>query len=188
MLAALLWALAGLVAAALAVLLAPVRLRLRAASDDGRVRLEVRLLDGWAPAVPLLDTDRPAAKGGAAGATAQPDASAARGAGWRGWTRRRDADTLRGLAGLLAEVPAAVRITAVRGELAFGLGDPADTGAAFGLLSGLAYGVPGRRLALRPVFDRPCLDGDVDATLRIATPRLLGIGLRAARLLLWRAP
>jgi hypothetical protein len=182
-LAALLWTLAGLLLAALIALAAPFRLRLRAASGAGRVRLDLRLLDGWAPAIPLVDTDRP---GGAR--TEPPPEPERREKTGRGPMRGLDADTLRRLAGLVAEVPSAVHISEARGELALGLGDPADTGAAFGLLSGLAYGVPGGGLALHPVFDRPCLEGAVDATLRIGTPRLLGIALRAARLLFWRRP
>ena len=180
MLAALLWTMAGLLLAALIVLASPFRLRLRAASGEGRVRLDLRLLDGWAPAIPLLDTDRP----GAARAKTPPGPETRERPG-RGLTRRLDADTLRRLAELVAELPSAFRITEARGELALGLGDPAETGAAFGLLSGLAHGMPGGGLSLRPVFDRPCLEGVVDATLRIGTPRLAGIALRAARLLFW---
>ncbi|MDU8911623.1 DUF2953 domain-containing protein [Aestuariicoccus sp. MJ-SS9] len=63
---------------------------------------------------------------------------------------------------LIAGVTGAIHLEEARLDAAFGLGDPADTGQAFGLLTPLIYGsagAPRSDVVLRPVFDRACLEG-----------------------------
>ena len=53
-----------------------------------------------------------------------------------------------------------------------GLGDPADTGQLFGLLTPLIYGV-GADISVRPVFDRACLNGMCEVTFKVTPVALL---------------
>ncbi len=188
MLGSLLLVLCGIVGVLVVVALCPIRLRLTAGSEPQRIRLDLRLLDGMAPAIPLLNLpeqrehSRPV---GDASADTKPRPRKRK--RWGG--QRLDLETGRKLLALLAEVPDAFRLTEVRGDLSFGLGDPAETGATYGMLAPLVYGGSGGErfdLQLTPVFDAPCLSGEAHATVRIKAHRLVGIAVRGAGVLLWR--
>ncbi len=75
---------------------------------------------------------------------------------------------------LLSGVIAAIHFEELRVDADFGLGDPADTGQAFGMLAPIMYGTPGcADLQLRPVFDRACLSGQGHLRWRIRPATLL---------------
>ena len=60
------------------------------------------------------------------------------------------------------------------------MGDPAETGLVFGLLTPLIYGARSDtvRLDVRPDFDRLCAEGHLDAIVQITPVRLVPVALR----------
>lgn len=185
----LLWV-AGVLALALAtVLLMPVRLSgwVRT-SPRLAYRLDARLFGAWTPRIPLLDSARPRrATGRARQAPPAPQAGTGRPPpSKRGVGRANGARMWAALPRLLSEMVGSIRWEALHLDAEFGLGDPADTGQVHGYLMPLQYGAPwppGVSIALRPNFERVCLDGEVRATLRLRAAALL---LPAARFA-WRA-
>ena len=87
-------------------------------------------------------------------------------------------------AALLASVLSAFRLVSLRIVGKVGLGDPADTGALFGLLMPVNYAPLGPRIAvdLRPGFDGPVVEGSAELVMRVVPLRLL----RAAAVFAWR--
>ncbi|HPD94208.1 MAG: hypothetical protein H6900_15365 [Rhodobacter sp.] len=153
----------GLVVAA--VMLLPMRLRLRLDSDPvPRLRVGAGVC-ALPPRLPLVDTARPHRQG------ARPGAGAGAKASWRARSR------------VLAALPRAgvdllhrVRIERCHLTLRFGLGDPAATGEMFGRLAPLVaarWAMPrGALLRTEPDFGRAVLEGQGDLVLR-AIPVLL---------------
>ncbi len=142
-----------------------------------RLRLTIGLLGGAIPALTLYDSAKPGKP-----REKKTQKEPKRRKGWRG----------KGSARMAGEVPALLRGLLRQIELEefrlsgrFGTGDPADTGAVFGMVSPLLYGLPTRRvsIALKPDFDEACLDGRLRAALRITPITLLPPILRFA----WRA-
>ena len=87
--------------------------------------------------------------------------------------------------GLIGGVLRCIRVDRFRVDCTFGLGDPAETGQVFGVLAPFVYGTRwawGRAdaVALTPVFDRACLEGEADVALAVTPMRLLGPVLRFA--------
>lgn len=67
---------------------------------------------------------------------------------------------------LLGRLLEAVQIEKIRGDLVFGLGDPAETGQLYGQLCPLVY-TTGGHVHLRPDFEVACLSGAALAQLRV---------------------
>ena len=87
---------------------------------------------------------------------------------------------------LLAGLVSAFRVIGLRIDLAFGLGDPAETGQFYGALAPLAYGFsgkPGVDISLRPDFTNVVLSGEIDARLRVRIVALIFPMVRFA----WRS-
>ena len=77
---------------------------------------------------------------------------------------------VREIPGLVAGLVSAFHIIGLRIDLAFGLGDPAETGQLYGALAPLAYGFSGKSgvdISLRPDFSEVVLSGEIDARLRV---------------------
>jgi hypothetical protein len=174
MIGVLLWVLAGLAGLVLAVLVLPVRLRIVAATVPApRLRLRLSLLGGLFPAIPLVDSAR--APGPDRPAPPRRRRKRRRSGARRGPALRR----LRGVPDLARAILGAFRIRRLRLDADFGLGDPAETGIAYGLLAPLVHA---GAVTLRPDFSGPRLSGSVDAEIGLVPARLLPPLLRFA----WR--
>ena len=115
------------VAAVVAVLCLPVRLRLHARSAPSRVaRVELGLFGGLLPWIVVVDTERPKKPK----AKAKPKEEKKRKKKRRGKGR---AGLWRALPGLFRGLLRPVRVERFEIDCTFGLGDPADTGQLFGL-------------------------------------------------------
>lgn len=71
---------------------------------------------------------------------------------------------------LLYEILTVARIKELRGQIQFGLDDPADTGRLYGLLApGLSflYALPQVEFAATPVFDRNTAEADLQTKIRL---------------------
>lgn len=187
MLAALLWLVALILAAALALALTPVRLSLRAETGPRpRLRVGAAPLGGIVPQILLFDSarkrpEKPKPK--PAEAPARPKAGlgtrARRGTKPAGTGARLGRELPRLVAGLLGQV----RFEHLRVDADYGLADPADTGVLCGLIAPFAYGLPARpgvSIALRPDFGQVVLAGELDAGVRITPAALLPPALRFA--------
>lgn len=185
----LLWTAGVLLLALATMLLMPVRLSGWATTSPRLAyRLDARFFGAWAPRIPLLDSARPCRE---AARLRQPPAAQPAGAR-RPRARRSGVGGVNGarmfaaLPRLLGEMVGSVRWEAFHLDAEFGLGDPADTGQVYGCLMPLQFGAPwppGVRIALRPNFERACLDGEVGATLRLRAASLLPPAAR----FVWRA-
>lgn len=184
MLAALLWLLALIALALLAVALTPVRLSLSAeTAPRPRLRIGAAPLGGIVPPIPVYDSARKRKKP----KKAEKPEKAARGKRKRARGGGLPAGAGRAVARLVSELLAQVRFDHLRLEADYGTGDPAETGQICGWLAPLAYGFgdrPGITVALRPDFDRAVLSGELDAAVKITPAALVPPGLRFA-LALW---
>lgn len=166
MLSILFWIVAGLGALLAAVLILPVSVRVRAAAGPARVEVFARVLGGALPEFRMLDS-----RGGPRAGRETTARRRARTAGPAFRTR-----ALRALPRLIGDLLGRFRIVELRAEGTFGLGDPADTGMVYGALVPFLYGGPAvSRLSLdvAPDFDRVCLEGRADATIRFRPAALL---------------
>lgn len=169
-----LWALpAALLAAAVLLMVMPLRVALHIATDPLRLDLRLSPFGGV-----LGEFALPRSRSHGAPAKELPKGS-----------RRSRAKPGRQMLGALPEFLSAlagrIRIDRLCLDLRFGAGDPALTGQIHGWLMALAQGVGGMspaRLRLLPDFDRACLAGTAEVVLRLTPLRLAGPLFR-----LWRA-
>ncbi len=167
MTAILLWGMAALAGLLLAALALPVRLRIIAGTRPApRLRLRLSLLGGLVPPIPVVDSARRASP------TADRHPSRRRRARPR---RRAGIRRLRGVPDLLGAGLQAFRLRHLRLDADFGLGDPAETGIAYGLLAPLLHSgaLDPDAVALRPDFTRQRLSGEIDAEIGLVPARLL---------------
>lgn len=189
----LLWVAVVLLVALAALLLMPVRLSASVQTSPRLAyRLDARLFGAWTPRIPLVNSARPRKAAGKASnkQAAQQAAvhasvrkSAVR---KRGRSRAGGARMLSALPRLLNEIVHSVQWETLHLDAEFGLNDPADTGQVYGCLAPLQYGAPWPpcvSIALRPNFERVCLCGELQATLRLRAAALLPPAARFA----WRA-
>jgi hypothetical protein len=169
--AVLAWLLFALLALVLLTLLAPWHLRFDGRTSPLSARVELRLLAGLAPPIPIplgRNKDAPhRAK------RAKPKRSG----------RRRSGRLPRGIGALILDLFDAVRIRSLHLSGRFGLDDPADTGVLWGRMAPLVYTLSGagRRIDLVPEFSGPCLDLEATGEVAIRPVRLL----RAGAVLAW---
>lgn len=86
----------------------------------------------------------------------------------QGWASRlRPTKMARAIPALLGDTLSRIHFDRLRVQVEFGLGDPADTGRAFGQLVPLAFLPIGPAMSfdLRPNFEDRCLKGEVDLAL-----------------------
>lgn len=185
MIAVALWAGLGLVGLCLALVLLPVRIRIRARSTPRPwLRVDLRPLAGLAPWIAIVDSARPRRPRAAAPSPEPPRPRRAR-------PRRRS--RFRPTAGRLIRAAPALargilrvfRIERLHLDATFGLGDPADTGTAWGLVAPVLQAVRGvargpLSVSLVPDFDRPRLEGEVDGVIRVMPARAIPAALRFA--------
>ena len=165
----LLWGVLALLIAILLLGALPLRVALTGeAGAVARLRVTIGLMGGMVPVLVVYDSEKPG-KPRKKGARKKPK----RRKGWRGKGSVRLAGEFPALLrGLLRQI----RFEEFRLQGRFGLGDPADTGTVFGMLTPILYGLPARRgvtIALVPDFDTACLDGRLRAALRITPVTLL---------------
>ncbi len=156
-----------LVALLIAIVVLPVRFRLRGqAGEETRVRLDISTFGGIVPAVPVFDTAKkqkgPPKKRKPAGAAES----------------RKSTSKLpyRGLFRLVIELLGQFRFVWIRGEAEFGFDDPADTGTVYGILAPIIY--TGRHAAdldldIRPDFEKSGISGRLDTAVEVIPIRLL---------------
>lgn len=180
MLSVLLWGLAALLALvvlAVVVLFLPFRLRLSARSAPGAfIRVEVRPFAGLLPWIPLVDSTRPKEpEPEAEPETPEPERPAARKRRGPKIDVRR---VLRALPRFIRDALRVFRIDRIEVEGIFGLGDPAETGAAYGTIApplvaaGYALGCP-EAVRVTPDFDRATLEGRAEAEITVRPARAI---------------
>jgi len=82
---------------------------------------------------------------------------------------------------LLRDVLTVAEIKQLQAQLGFGLGDPADTGRFYGLMSSLfafLYAIPRVNFAVTPLFDRSSFEAEIAAGLKIVPIRFFQAILR----------
>ncbi|MFY0691214.1 MAG: DUF2953 domain-containing protein [Paracoccaceae bacterium] len=190
LLSVLFWGTVGLLSVLVLGLISPLRLMLHANSHPRpRCRIAIQPLGGACPPLRLLDTAKPRKKQKKQ-ETQTPKRHKPR-------ERKRWVPSPQGRAGkMLSEAPALltgllgrVRIERLALDAEFGLGDPAETGHLYGLMTPLLFSLPGRHtrpVSLRPNFEEATLRGHVETQLcvipvTLARP-LLRFGWRV-----WRA-
>jgi hypothetical protein len=162
------WGLAVIIGLLLLAVLTPWHVRLAGRTAPLGARVEVRLLAGYAPAIRF--PVGPRAKKAQQAKPSKPR---------KARKRRRRRSVPRGVGDLVLGLLAAFRIRRLHLSGRIGLDDPADTGALWGQLTPLVYGLggPSREIALAPAFDGPCLDLEGFAEVAIRPVRLLRAGL-----------
>ena len=157
----------------------PLRVRLHLRSAP-RLQYEIRaaLLGGASPSFRIADSERRAKKPARQRKKKGPKKKSTRSRGGPKWVG--------GLPRLVVELMRKIHIRRLRADAEFGFDDPADTGAAFGLLAPFIYGVPrppNVDMALRPAFDRGGFAGEIDAIVDVRPAALVPPVVRFA----WRA-
>lgn len=185
-LAVLLWSLLAVLLLAAGVVLTPLHVRARLASAPPQARISVAPFGGMVP-IPVFDSTRQGRRTKPEKARRRTE-KADRRKKRRATRRERGGDggfpfdrALPELPDLLQGLIAAVRFEHLRVDAAVGLDDPADTGALFGMLSPVVYGLGGGArvsLALAPDFDAPGLRGSADAALSVTLARLVPPAVR----------
>lgn len=174
------WTLFAALLAVLAALALPVTLRASArSSPHGRVLLQVSLFAGLAPYVTVVDSARPKTPR----RTKKKRDKARKG---RNEASRAAPHLIRNAPRLLLDWLRQFRFRALDVEGRFGLSDPAYTGELFGMLCPLVYGLPPGeriRIAVTPTFEKPGLEGRLDATLAVVPLTLVPPALR----FVWRS-
>jgi hypothetical protein len=179
-LAVLIGALVLVLALLVLVLATPVKLQLAfQARPHRRATVSARLLGGLTPAMGIYDSEERK--------PARPPSER---------KRRKKTKSVMALSrirrmvaagpGLLAGLRRPIHVETMTLDAEFGLGDPAETGQLFGMLTPLIYAMPQSpavSLAVRPNFNERCLRGAADADIRFIPFRFVPPVLRFA----WRA-
>ncbi|MCR9135199.1 MAG: DUF2953 domain-containing protein [Alphaproteobacteria bacterium] len=151
----------------IAVVLLPLRLRLRGQADRrSRVRLDVSVLGGVIPAIPVVDTARKSKRQSTGSDKRKPVRKA------KSASRLAEGDVVR----LIVELIRQIRIVWIRVEAEIGLDDPADTGALYGALAPIIHTGrhwAGFNLDIRPDFSGTRLAGKIDAAVDLVPVRLV---------------
>lgn len=154
-----------LVLIALIVIL-PVHIALSWQSDPvRRATILLRPFGGVSPAITVFDSTREHPP--------KPPRKRPRkhGKARRTWSRAPGGNVVAEAIMLVRRMLAAIHIDALRGDVEFGLGDPAETGQVYGQLCPLVYGA-GANVQLRPNFNAACLRGKCSARVRLT---LIGV-------------
>lgn len=160
---------AALGLAVIAIMVTPVVLVANVVVDRAvSASAQVRFLGGRAPAITL--------RRGGSGA---PAPSGHRPGGTRTRARRRTTSVpglIPALARLVRSCLASIHVRHLRVDADFGLDDPADTGALYGMLAPVLHGLPmpgDVTIALRPDFTGQRLTGRVEGALSLVPAALL---------------
>lgn len=164
------WLLTALLGLLLGALLAPWHVRFIGRTAPLRGRVELRLLAGNAPAIPI-PLGRSRKPGGRKRKHGRKEAP-------RKGTSRRGRPLPAGILDLVFGILAAIRFRRFRVAGRIGLDDPADTGMLWGHLAPFVYGLsaPGREIEVSPDFSGPCFDLEARGDIAILPIRLLRAG------------
>ncbi|MDU8943749.1 DUF2953 domain-containing protein [Ovoidimarina sediminis] len=170
------WLLAAIGALVLCLLVLPLSIELRAtATETIRWSVALRLFGGMGPRIALpVRTKR------AEAARKEPRDKRRT----RNRARRISASPgrmLRAVVRLVLEILGRFDIRRATLDLRFGCGDPGDTGALYGMLTPLVFGVPpGQTASIRiePVFDARVFSGQAELDLTLVPARLVPPFLR----------
>ena len=186
---ALLWALAAILVLLVAAISLPLRLRLLARSAPvPRVEFRVQPFAGLFPSIRVIDSDRRSRAKKPARTKRTDERKRPKPKRRRRPEKRTVASKLarlEGLPTLLTDLLRAFRIRHVRAVGEIGFDDPADTGAAFGMLASVMYAIPSSprmRLDVQPVFGEARLAGRIDAAVEVRPAALMTPAVRY----LWR--
>ncbi|NNK78141.1 MAG: DUF2953 domain-containing protein [Litoreibacter sp.] len=175
-----LWSLLGLLLALVLLLVTPLRLLIRATSQPRvNCQIAVQPLGGVCPPVQILDTAKPRRKK----KHAQKPHQARRKKGRFPEMTRRTRAILSGAPELIGGLLRRITIDRLSLDAEFGLGDPAETGHLYGIVTPVLFGIPAissRPVSLRPNFERATLSGDVNAQLSVIPATLARPLLRFA--------
>lgn len=177
-----LWTLAGFAALLAALLCLPIKVSIRYCSGpDMRLRVGVVLFAGATPTIPAYDSARPLDKPEKPEKPEEEDEK----------ERGRDGPPailrmVRAAPDLGAGMLKPIKVERLTIDGCFGLADPADTGAVYGLLAPFLFAVPkpsNVSLSLRPDFTEPRLSGEADGMFRFTPVAFLPPAARFA----WRS-
>ena len=179
-LAVLIGALVLVLALLVLVLATPVKLQLAFQSrPHRRVTVRARLLGGLSPAMGIYDSEKRKPAGPQSERKQRKKKKP-------GMALSRIRRIVAAGPDLLVGLRRPVHVETMALDAEFGLGDPAETGQLFGMLTPLIYAMPQSpavRLTVRPNFNERCLRGAADADIRFIPFGFVPPVLRFA----WRA-
>lgn len=160
------WVLILALAAAIALLFLPILVRVHlVAGPQVSFHCDASALSGLAPPITLVSS------------TGKRDASRKAPKSTSNRARRITKTRLAAATpGLIADLFRHVCPVMLQVECEFGLNDPADTGHLAGVLLPLANARPAPRalnISLSPNFERPCLEGEITAAIRLTLAALI---------------
>lgn len=154
-----LWVLVVLVILLPVLLLTPMRIEVSAATDQHpQLIVRARFFGGLAPSLRIVDSSRKKPK--------------QRKRKKRNTTRGRISGSpalVQNFVNLVTEILRKIHIDHLSLNAEFGLGDPAETGHVFGMMTPLLYGSSAQArnaVRLQPNFEQRCFSGELDAKLR----------------------
>jgi len=160
----------ALVAILVAVITTPVSLRFFLRTSPQLVyRVDAKILGGLSPNIPVVDSSRPR----------KPSAK------WKEKKKARSGrknqvfartNIVSALPEFLFGIIGAIHFRRLNLDLEFGLYDPADTGRLYGYLTPLQYSgcmAQDVSFSVCPNFERACIVGEVDASVRVTAASLL---------------
>lgn len=157
-----LWALSCLVVLLLAAVFSPVRLNIHATAEPHpRLIAHARLFGGIAPSLRIIDSERKKPK--------KPKTEKNKKSHKTRGSFNNGPALVQDFIRAIAEILRKIHVEHLSLNIKFGLGDPAETGHLYGLLTPLVYGTNGfarSSIHLQPNFEQRCLSGDLDAQLR----------------------
>ncbi|MEO1603832.1 MAG: DUF2953 domain-containing protein [Pseudomonadota bacterium] len=155
-----------ILAIGLLLLVMPVRLTLLAETHPKwRARVELALFGGWLPNLGIYDTStRRKRKPGVA---KKPETD--------GKSGKRRSIAPGAWVGLVREILRRIRFEHLRVDAKVGFDDPADTGAFYGMLSPLVYGLGSGRaeIDLEPDFQNAGFDARIDTAIEVRPVALI---------------
>lgn len=163
------WTLVALLGAVVLALLLPWHVRIEGHTTPRAARVELRLLGGLAPAIPI-----PLGRGGKDVRKDRRNRRRSR--------RRRGRGAPRGIPALIRGILSAFRVRRLEVTGRIGLADPADTGQLWAAVAPVAFALAGprRKIDIRPDFAGPRFDIDGRGEGTIRPLGLLTAGARFA--------
>lgn len=164
----LLWGLALVLAGLVLLVATPVCLVLNSRVGlQNHITLRAKPFGGLVPGIALFDSKKPR----------KPKPEQPKSSKLRKNRQKIEPRILREIPALLRKLVGKFTLIEFRVTAAIGLDDPSDTGALFGLLSPIVYGIaPSDRISLtvEPRFDGTHLDGELECAIRFTPVLLLG--------------
>jgi len=185
MLAVLFWTMLAIVGLIVILALLPLRVRVVVRSAPrAHARVELRLFGGLSPWIGIFDSARSGRPEMEEPEGAQDHEEAKAPKRKKGRARRVDVWRMIGaLPDLARGLLRVFRVDRLDVEGVFGLGDPADTGAAYGMIApplvaaGYALGRP-HAVRVTPDFDRLAVEGRAEAEITVMPARAVPPALR----------